>query len=162
MRAENEYQRHGTLAHLAAYDVHHARVIGRCDSTTSIAPFMALAGQVMTSQPCASANRVFWAVDNGASHRDWAADKPFNWRFTRTDLNRLLSKLAAGRAWLASGDAHQAVTLLGQAVSAADTCALAPDSCGTSSGSQGALRCFPAASAGWSARRSGTGRQGLL
>jgi transposase len=158
VRVENEYQRHGTLAYLAAYDVHHARVIGRCDSTTGIAPFTALVEQVMTSQPYASAARVFWIVDNGSSHRNWAAAKrltdafpnaemvhlpvhaswlnqieiyfsvirrkllipddfpdlhtlagqimafearynttakPFDWRFTRTDLNRLLTKLAA-------------------------------------------------------------------
>jgi transposase len=30
MRVESEYRRHGTLAYLAAYDVHHARVIGNC------------------------------------------------------------------------------------------------------------------------------------
>ena len=31
MRAESEYRRFGTLAYLAAYDVHRARVIGRCE-----------------------------------------------------------------------------------------------------------------------------------
>jgi hypothetical protein len=36
--------------------------------------------------------------------------------------------------------------------------ALAPDSSATSPGLPGALRCFPAASAGWPSRRSGTGR----
>jgi len=158
VRVENEYQRHGTLAYLAAYDVQHARVIGRCDSTTGIVPFTALVEQVMTSQPYASAARVFWIVDNGSSHRNWAAAKrlkdafpnaemvhlpvhaswlnqieiyfsviqrklltpddfpdlptlaerimafearyntaakPFDWRFTRKDLNRLLTRLAA-------------------------------------------------------------------
>lgn len=29
MRVEHEYERKGALAYLAAYDVHHARVIGR-------------------------------------------------------------------------------------------------------------------------------------
>lgn len=33
----NQYERRGTLAYLAAYDVRRARVIGRCDSTTGIA-----------------------------------------------------------------------------------------------------------------------------
>ena len=73
MRVENEYRRGGTLAYLAAYDVHRAQVIGRCAPTTGIAPFTALVDQVMTSEPYASARRVFWVVDNGSSHRGWTA-----------------------------------------------------------------------------------------
>ena len=73
MRAESEYHRCGTLAYLAAYDVHRARVFGRCEPSTSIKPFTALVDQVMTGEPYASARRVFWVVDNGASHRNWAA-----------------------------------------------------------------------------------------
>jgi transposase-like protein len=73
MRAESEYGRLGTLAYLAAYDVHQARVHGRCEETTGIKPFTALVDQVMTAEPYASARRVFWVVDNGASHRNWAA-----------------------------------------------------------------------------------------
>ena len=112
----------------------------------------------MTSEPYASAKRVFWVVDNGSSHRGWTAAarltdafpnarmvhlpvhaswlnqveiyfsvvqrkvltpndfadldalaeqimafehryntaaRPFDWRFTRTDLNRLLQRIAA-------------------------------------------------------------------
>lgn len=67
-RQEFEYGRGGTPAYLAAYDVHHARVIGRCATTTGIEPFGALVEQVMTSEPYASAKRVFWVVDNSASH----------------------------------------------------------------------------------------------
>jgi transposase len=156
MRVESEYQRCGTLAYLAAYDVHRARVIGRCEPTTGIKPFTALIDQVMRTEPYASARRVFWVVDNGASHRNWAAAarladaypnaqmvhlpvhaswlnqveiyfsviqrklltpddfgdldglaeqilafenhynaaaRPFDWRFTRTDLNQLLTRL---------------------------------------------------------------------
>ena len=73
MRAESEYGRLGTLACLAAYDVHQARVYGRCEETTGIKPFTALVDQVMTTEPYASARRVFWVVDNGASHRNRAA-----------------------------------------------------------------------------------------
>jgi hypothetical protein len=36
MRVESEYRRHGTLAYLAAYNVHHAHVIGHCAPTTGI------------------------------------------------------------------------------------------------------------------------------
>src|SRR3954470_3949286 len=67
-RQEFEYRREGTLAYLAGYDVHHARVIGRCAPTTGIEPFGQLVEQVMTSEPYASAKRVFWVVDNGSSH----------------------------------------------------------------------------------------------
>jgi transposase len=157
MRAESEYARGGTLAYLAAYDVHHARVTGRCEPTTGIKPFTALVNQVMATEPYTSARRVFWVVDNGATHRNWAAaarlndawpnaqmvhlpvhaswlnqieiyfsviqrkllapddfadlgilarqilafeDRynaaatPFDWKFTRTDLNQLLNRLA--------------------------------------------------------------------
>jgi transposase len=73
MRVESEYRRHGTLAYLAAYDVHHAQVIGHCAPTTGIAPFTDLVNTVMTREPYASAKRVFWVVDNGCSHRGWTA-----------------------------------------------------------------------------------------
>lgn len=67
-RQEFEYRRGGTLAYLAAYDVHQAQVFGRCAPTTGILPFGELVEQVMTIEPYASAARVFWIVDNGSSH----------------------------------------------------------------------------------------------
>lgn len=67
MRVESEYRRGGTLAYFAAYDVHRAHVIGRCERTTGIEPFTRLTAQVMATEPYASARRVFWIVDNGAS-----------------------------------------------------------------------------------------------
>ena len=42
---------------------------GRCEAATGIDPFNRLIDQVMTSQPYASARRVYWVVDNGSSHR---------------------------------------------------------------------------------------------
>jgi transposase len=158
MRVESEYRRHGTLAYLAAYDVHHAQVIGHYAPSTGIQPFTALVTKVMTRDPYASARRVFWIVDNGASHRGWTAAarlaeafpnavmvhtpvhaswlnqieiyfsivqrklltpddtanldmlaerltafearynqaaQPFDWRFNRNDLDRLLHRIAA-------------------------------------------------------------------
>jgi hypothetical protein len=65
---EFEYKRGGTLAYLAAWDVHHARLFGRCEPKTGIEPFGRLVEQVMSSEPYASARRVFWIVDNGSSH----------------------------------------------------------------------------------------------
>lgn len=156
MRVEHEYKRRGALAYLAALDVHHAQVIGRCEDTTGIVPFSRLVEQVMTTEPYASARRVFFIADNGSSHRgqasvdrmakawptaklvhlpihaswlnqieiyfsiiqrkvlapndfhdlDAVADRllafqdywhttaePFEWKFTRTDLNRLLARI---------------------------------------------------------------------
>ncbi|MFJ1551156.1 IS630 family transposase [Streptomyces sp. NPDC088246] len=69
MRVNHEYQRGGALAYLAAYDVHRAKVFGRCEPKTGIVPFMNLVTQVMTTEPYTSARRVFWIVDNGSSHR---------------------------------------------------------------------------------------------
>ena len=157
-RVEFEYRRGGTLAYLAALDVHHATVMGRCAPTTGINPFSELVEQVMTQEPYASARRVFWVVDNGSSHAgrasvermrqawpkaelvhlpihaSWlnqieiyfsivqrklltpddfanldvlaeqltafearynAAAQPFDWRFSRDDLNQLLDRIAA-------------------------------------------------------------------
>jgi transposase len=67
-RVEFEYERGGTLAYLAAYDVHRARLVGTVAPTTGIVPFGALVDKVMNSEPYATARRVFWVVDNGSSH----------------------------------------------------------------------------------------------
>ena len=132
-------------------------MFGRLEPTTGIEPFGRLVAQVMTIEPYASADRVFWVVDNGSSHRgttsvermtkawptaqlvhlpvhaSWldqaeiffsilqrkvvtpndftdldaiaervlafqarynATATPFDWRFTRTDLDRLLDRIA--------------------------------------------------------------------
>jgi len=70
-RVEFEYRRGGTLAYFAAYDVHRANVIGSIAPKTGIEPFSHLVEQVMTTEPYASARRVFWVVDNGSSHHGW-------------------------------------------------------------------------------------------
>jgi len=76
MRVEHEYERRGALAYMAAWDVHRAKIIGRCEPTTGIEPFRRLVAQVMSTEPYASARRVFWVVDNGSSHRgQTAADR---------------------------------------------------------------------------------------
>ena len=67
-RVEFEYDRHGTLAYLGAYDVHRAQLFGHIAPTTGIVHFGALVEKVMTTEPYASARRVFWVVDNGSSH----------------------------------------------------------------------------------------------
>jgi hypothetical protein len=157
VRVEHDYQRRGALAYLAAWDVHRAKLFGRCEPKNGIEPFGRLVEEVMKEEPYASADRVFWIVDNGSSHRgersvkrlqgEWPnlrlihlpthaswlnqieiyfsvvqrkvltpndfadlevlaehliafqeryeqAAEPFAWKFTRHDLDRLLSGLA--------------------------------------------------------------------
>jgi hypothetical protein len=69
MRVEHEYDRCGAWAYLAALDVHDARLFGRCEPKSGIAPFDRLVAQVMAEPPYAQARRVFWIVDNGSAHR---------------------------------------------------------------------------------------------
>ncbi len=105
MRVEHDYRRGGALAYLAAWDVHRAQVIGRCEPTTGIAPFSRLVEQVMTSEPYASANRVFWITDNGSSHRGAASIK----RMTRAWPNAHLIHLPAHASWLDQAEIYFSV-----------------------------------------------------
>lgn len=75
MRVEHEYERRGAWAYLAAWDVRRAKVFGRCEPTTGIAPFRRLVAQVMRQKPYRSARRVFWIMDNGSSHRGKTGDE---------------------------------------------------------------------------------------
>ncbi|MBT2476846.1 IS630 family transposase [Streptomyces sp. ISL-94] len=96
MRVNHEYRRGGALAYLAAYDVHRAHAIGRCEPTTGIVPFMNLVTQVMTSEPYASAKRVFWIVDNGSSHRGQSAVD----RLTRAFPNAVMVHTPVHASWV--------------------------------------------------------------
>jgi hypothetical protein len=69
MRIEHDYERKGALAYLAAWDVHRGQVIGRCEDTTGSNRSPDWSKQVMSQEPYASADRVFWITDNGSSHR---------------------------------------------------------------------------------------------
>ena len=69
MHGEHEYFRCGAWTYIAALDVHHARIFGRCESQNGIAPFDRLVVQVMTRPPYNDARRVFWMVDNCSAHR---------------------------------------------------------------------------------------------
>jgi hypothetical protein len=168
VRVEHDYQRRGALAYLAAWDVHRAKLFGRCEPKNGIEPFGRLVEEVMKEEPYASADRVFWIVDNGSSHRgersvkrlqgEWPnlrlihlpthaswlnqieiyfsvvqrkvltpndfadlevlaehliafqeryeqAAEPFAWKFTRHDLDRLLSRLAQSQSLRSSSAA---------------------------------------------------------
>uniref|UniRef100_A0AAU1ICX3 Transposase n=1 Tax=Streptomyces sp. NBC_00180 TaxID=2903632 RepID=A0AAU1ICX3_9ACTN len=96
MRVNHTYGRGGALAYLAAYDVHRARVFGRCEPRTGIVPFMNLVTQVMSIEPYASAKRVFWIVDNGSSHRGKKAAA----RLTAAFPNAVLVHTPVHASWL--------------------------------------------------------------
>jgi len=156
MKVEHEYKRCGAWAYIAAFDVHRAKLFGRCERKGGIAPFDRLVGQIMGQLPYKEARRVFLIVDNGSAHRgqksidrlqgkysnlavihgpvhaSWLNQieiyfsilqrkaltpndfsslaaleehilgfqkyyeeiaKPFEWKFTRKDLNRLICKV---------------------------------------------------------------------
>jgi hypothetical protein len=156
MKVEHEYRRCGAWSYIAALDVHQAKIFGRCETKSGIAPFDRLVEQVMSRPPYQKARRVFWIVDNGSAHRgqpsidrlqsrypnltlvhgpihaSWLNQieiyfsvlqrkaltpndfpslsalenrilafqsyfetiaKPFEWKFTRKDLNRLIDKI---------------------------------------------------------------------
>ncbi|WTO95714.1 IS630 family transposase [Streptomyces sp. NBC_00208] len=90
MRVNHEYGRGGGVAYLAAYDVHH-----RCEPKTGIVPFMTLVTQVMTTEPYASAKRVYWIVDNGSSHRGQKAID----RLTSTFPNTVMVHTPVHASW---------------------------------------------------------------
>jgi hypothetical protein len=67
-RVEFEYERHGTVAYHAAWDVHRGRICGRVAANTCIATFNELVDLIMQQEPYRSAARVFWIVDGGSAH----------------------------------------------------------------------------------------------
>ena len=96
VRVEHEYERAGSLAYLAAWDVHRARLFGRLEPTTGIAPFGRLVDQVMAKEPYRSAERVFLIVDNGTSHRGEKAAR----RLAALHPNLTLVHLPVHASWL--------------------------------------------------------------
>ena len=105
MRVEHDYRRGGALAYLAAWDVRRGQVTGRCEHTTGIAPFTRLVEQVMTAEPYASADRVFWITDNGSSHRGAASVN----RMTSAWPNAHLIHLPAHASWLDQAEIYFSV-----------------------------------------------------
>jgi hypothetical protein len=86
MHVEHEYFRCGAWTYIAALDVHHARIFGRCEDRNGIAPFDRLVEQVMTRPPYNDARRVFWIVDNCSSHRGVKAAERLRSRYPRLTL----------------------------------------------------------------------------
>lgn len=96
IRYEFEYERGGTLAYLAAWDVHHANLFDRVEEKAGIDPFGRLVAQVMETEPYKSARRVFWVTDNGSSH----AGKTSIARMQEAWPNARLIHLPVHASWL--------------------------------------------------------------
>jgi transposase len=86
LRVEHEYERAGAWVYLAAWDVHRARLFGRCEHKNGIAAFERLVAQVMGQEPYRSARRVFFIADNGSSHRGQRAAARLRARWTNIIL----------------------------------------------------------------------------
>jgi hypothetical protein len=95
-RIEFEYKRGGALQYLAGWDVRRGYVMGRCEASTGIEPFGRLVTQVMEQQPYQSAQRVFWVVDNGTSHRGDASVM----RLAKAYSNAILVHTPVHASWL--------------------------------------------------------------
>jgi DDE superfamily endonuclease len=95
-RVEFEYERGGALQYLAAWDVRRGWVMGRCEAKTGIAPFGRLVEQVLAQEPYRSAERLFWVVDNGSSHRGQASVR----RLLQMDSRLILVHTPVHASWL--------------------------------------------------------------
>jgi transposase len=96
IRVEHTYQRKGTVAYLAALDIRSGHIFGRVDESTGILPFQKLVTLVMEQEPYASANRVFWMVDNGSSHYTTTFPK----RLREAYANAIAVHLPLHASWL--------------------------------------------------------------
>ena len=95
-RFEFEYERNGTLAYLAGWDVHHANLFDRIEAKTGIEPSGRLVEQVMTTEPYASVRTVYWIVDNGSSHPGNASIERMQAKWS----NARLIQLPVHASWL--------------------------------------------------------------
>jgi transposase len=95
-RIETEYDRNGALQYLAAWDVHRGVVLGRCETKTGIEPFGRLVDQVLEQKPFHDADRLFFVVDNGSSHRGQMSVA----RMRRRDKRFILVHTPVHASWL--------------------------------------------------------------
>lgn len=95
-RIESEYDRNGALQYLAAWDVRRGIILGRCENKTGIKPFGLLVDQVLAGQPYVDANRLFFVVDNGSSHRGQTSVE----RMRRRDKRIVLVHTPIHASWL--------------------------------------------------------------
>lgn len=95
-RVEHEYFRQGAWTYLAAWDVHRAKVFGRCEVKNSMAAVDRLVGAVMSQEPYKSARHVFWIMDNCSVHRGQKAAARFRTQWP----NAILVHTPVHASWL--------------------------------------------------------------
>ena len=95
-RLAAKYKRGGALQYLAAWDVQEGLVLGRCEAKTGLEPFGRLVQQVMGRPEYGGAERVFWVVDNGSSHRGQASVR----RMKEAYANAILVHTPVHASWL--------------------------------------------------------------
>jgi DDE superfamily endonuclease len=95
-RIEAGYERNGALQYLAAWDVRRGIVLGRCEAKTGIVPFGRLVDQVLGQEPYDGAERLFFIVDNGSSHRGKASVE----RMRRRDKRIILLHTPVHASWV--------------------------------------------------------------
>jgi hypothetical protein len=95
-RVEFEYERLGTVAYHAAWDVFRARIFGLVVPTTCIVTFNQLIDQVMTQAPYQNSSRTFWIVDGGRAHHP----KTFPARLQGLYPNAVAVPLPVHASWL--------------------------------------------------------------
>jgi hypothetical protein len=76
--------------------VHRGIMLGRCERKTGIKPFGLLVDQVLEQTTYEKANRLFFIVDNGSSHRGMAATQ----RMDRRDKRIILLHTPIHASWL--------------------------------------------------------------
>jgi len=69
MRVEHEYFRESAWPYWAAWDVHRAKVFGRCESKNGIGPRGSTGQRGHEPSPYRTARRVVWIMDNCSAHR---------------------------------------------------------------------------------------------
>jgi hypothetical protein len=95
-RIEVEYERNGALQYLTAWDVNRGIVLGRCQKNTGIKPFGLLVNQVLEQEVYEPAERLFFIVDNGSSHRGKASIE----RMRQHDKRIILMHTPIYASWL--------------------------------------------------------------
>lgn len=68
IRVEHEYHQNGTVIYVAALNLENGRVYGEFPDSNNKANFGAFVDRLMAREPCRSARRVFFIVDNGGAH----------------------------------------------------------------------------------------------
>lgn len=104
-RIEFEYQRAGALAYIAAWDVRRAKVFGLCAKSTGIEVYHQLVDLVMQQEPYRNLKTVEKRLLAFQNRYEEIA-KPFKWKFTKDDLNRILMKNSEAARKSISSELH--------------------------------------------------------